>query len=488
MNLRQRVASAVVLVAVPVAGLLMYGTWHVRRNAFLDTAYASTLARMESGGREQCESNPRGFRLEQGPRSRRLERFRGDNEEHHPEAQSPFGRVHRSQRARVFAYSAALQSADANAPELSGRVREELLAGETRFEVHSPRVGPQVVLKMPWNEGPCAVLLLDAPSLAAAHPARPLARDLFVAVLILGAAIGAAWFALGSTLRRISKLAESVRGISIADYQAPPDARATAGDEVDALSTALRDASLRVRAQLDELRARETSLRGYVDGTTHDLAIPITVLKGRLGTLNDALNNAEAIPRNVLSSAVSECEYLAQLVANLAAAARLDTQTEPHVPVDLNILVERVASRLVTVATPLDVSIAFSVPDEHLYAMGDELLLERALSNLINNAIVHPDRAGPGHIAVILSVEGAHQFALSIRNDGTPPSIDELKALQAGTETPKRKSRGNGLGLRIARTVASQHTFELQFARGPEGGLVVTLSGRRIDRSHDTHA
>jgi signal transduction histidine kinase len=455
MTLRWRVAVALVAVVVPIALGFTFFSYRLRRETLLEGTYDAVLARMESGGRERCEAretfDARPERHE-GRRARRLARRAVE---------------------LVARYDASLVSGDPHAPSLDPSIGKAFASGEVAvLDPTSPRGIPRVALRMPWDEGPCAVVLVPAPR---AILAGGFARDLVILLGVLALALVAATFALGPPLRRLDLLSKAVaasEGKGVAALAVPDEARGA--DEIGVLAQALSRSVASARVQVEELEARDAALRAYVDGTTHDLALPLTVIQGHLASLGASAARHEPIDEKELAGASASANYLGQLSANLAAAARLEGKAPLEKrPVDLVALVERVTERLMPIARHRDVELASAVPDRPVMFSGDELLLERAFANLIHNAIRHRGSA-PGHVAVLLTED---PIRITIKSDGGPVDARTLAALRAG-EVPAdaARTRGRGLGLRIVREVASLHGLSVQF-RQSEGdeGLEVTL-------------
>lgn len=281
--------------------------------------------------------------------------------------------------------------------------------------------------------------------------------------------------ALHSPIKRLKRLAEDVRDSAHEGYNLRTKVDGT--DEIGDLARAFNEAATEVRGQIDKLEKRDRALTEYIHGMTHDLAIPLTVLQGRLTQLEADAKASRVPDADTVNAAFAECQYLAQLVANLGAAARLDTG-DAHVDkreVDLSALVERVVARHKPVAEHRGVTLDFAVPDERVVTVGDDLLLERAISNLVHNAIRHIGRPrGEGHVALVLDRTEAG-FSLLVKDDGTQATPALAEALRQGRDLQPSSSRGTGLGMRIVRDVARKHGLSLTFDVPAEGGLEARL-------------
>lgn len=445
-SLRWRVAVALVAVVVPTAlGVAALG-YRLRRDALLETTYEAVVTRMEAGGRERCEA---GHAFD-APRRHR-------------------GRGARAMTGAVASYDAALISRDPRAPSLSPAIAEAFEDGEVAvIDPSAPRAHPRVALRMPWDEGPCAVILVTAPR---AIVAGTLVRDVGLALGVLALAVLVAVLVLGPPLRRLDRLAEAVdRAGATVQLTVPDEVRGA--DEVGVLADALERSASASRAHLSALETKDRALRDYVDGTTHDLALPLTVLLGHLSALDASARAAQPASAAEVAGAVASANYLAQLAANLAAAARLEGgEPMEKRPVDLSALAERVTARLRPIAAHRGIELALATPDVPVTVSGDELLLERALANLIHNAIRHGGPDAGRHVAVIVASDG-----ITVKNDGPTVASPVLDALRGGTTPPDvARTRGRGLGLSIVRKVAALHDMTITFAPGDEGGLEVAL-------------
>ncbi len=444
LSLRWRVALAVIAVVVPsTVGFALF-SYHLRREALLETTYEAVVTRMENGGRERCEAHEA---LEhRAPRRR--------------------GRRHRAPSAILAHYDARYTS---ETGALSPAIVEALEAGEVALlDPDAPRASPRIVLRMPWDDGPCAIVVVPAPR---AIVAAGFVRDLGFALGALCLAVLAAMLALGPPLRRLARLSSAVADAGpTGAMRIPIETRGK--DEIGVLGDALERAARRAEEHVGELEARDRALREYVDGTTHDLALPLTVLQGHLAALQASSERREPADPAEIAGASASANYLAQLSANLAAAARLDGSAEVQArPVDLRAIVERVLARLAPIAAHREVELASALPDAPVFIDGDELLLERALANLVHNAIRH--RKGAGHVAVLLR---DRPFGLTVKSDGTPIDDRALDALRRGEVPPDpARTRGRGLGLSIVRKVAALHALRVDFSRDDEGHLEVLL-------------
>ncbi|MET0593361.1 MAG: HAMP domain-containing sensor histidine kinase [Polyangiaceae bacterium] len=379
---------------------------------------------------------------------------------------------------KTFAYDEQFQSRDPSAPRLSDSlVTTVAQKGVAVAPFAFGEADVEVLVRMPWGSGPCAYVLAQG-----APPEwgglLPPTHIWMLPVLIL---FGAVLAGVGPVIRRIRTLTEAVRRSASSSYQS--DIAVGGTDEIGELARAFVAAGNEIRAQMDERDRREQALREFLANTTHDVAIPLTVLQGYLATLRDAAPSANGAERSTISFAMDEAHYIASLLQNLGAVARLEVSNSrvQRDRVDVGALVTRVVERHSSIARERKIVIESAVPAQSLYTLGDLTLLEQALSNLTYNAVRynHPG----GHVAVIAEPDGSDRFLVRVIDDGPGiPSADLAKLTERGArgnEARTRAPEGQGLGIDIARRAAEIHGFDLEFRRSEYGGLEVRLSGTR---------
>jgi signal transduction histidine kinase len=479
-----RVVLAIAIATIAASGSLLLFAEQAQREAFeTRVADAVTLA-MTSGAREQCEADPARFvdrssaRAERGPR-----RGRG--------SRRAAARMAPIVGARFAVFDAEGVSAS-GAPTLD-RAQLDRLSRDTVVSLPAQNGLARFLVHMPWDEGPCAIIGVARPISPDMTTGRR--RGLFFALAVLLVAVGAAVLALRSPLSRLRTLTDAARALgrsgfsdrSALDRAAP---RASSGDvpprdEIGALAASLRDAVDRIAEDASRLSARDTALTEYVVHTTHDLMTPVTVLTGHLAELEEDLAKGSAVERRTVERAIGEAHYLATLVANLGVVARLD-RPDPIVQrraIDLRDVVERVAARHEPLARAKGLALEHAVPDDPCPFEGDDLLLERALGNLVHNAIRHHrvSESGEGHVALVLSVARG-EVSVRVVDDGAGLDDASLRALSAtahgeASDADPSRTRKHGFGMDVVRRVASLHGLTLAVERAESGGLSVTLSG-----------
>lgn len=457
MKLRARLIVTVLFVSLPAVVVLTLLQQSVRRRALVESTYEATLARMEEGGRERCEAAPAWF----GRQGRRGRRTSGPR--------------------RI--YDDAYRPVHPRIPPLEPELRRALEGGEAVAAMWTGR-RVRIAMRMPWD-GPCAVVVAERP--APSFDRRGAWPTMLWSSLVVVLTALAALLAMGPIVRRLRRLRDAVRARASEGYAS--DVPETGKDEITELARAFNEASREIRRRLDEVSARDRALTEFLQSTTHDVMLPLTVLSGHLSDLARAAREGRSPDGETITRALEEAHYLAALLRNLSAAARLQAG-EPMLTrhlFDLRELIERVVSRHAPLARERSIDLAHAVPESAVMIVADSTLVEQALSNLVHNAIRY--NRPEGHVAVVLEEEPEGRFSVRVMDDGPGIEPDELARVSErrfrGGSARMRSPGGLGLGLHIVRDVAERHDFRLDFTSPSQGGLTVTLTGPRAGGNPD---
>jgi signal transduction histidine kinase len=474
-TLRQRLLATSLAVGIPLAAALFFAAewWRLRS---MDESLARYVASGEFlDARARCQMDP--ARISQGRRG-------GPPPNGSPPPNGPPGRpappsgrgAAEGPPFELFAYDGSFQPADRAAPPFPRNLADQLAGDSPATSSYSTPEGRgvQMAVATPWPGGPCALML------ARLRPRPGEVRDerLALAAIVI-TVIAAVWVAAGPVIVRMRRLKEAVGRSAESRYAVPvPE---DGGGELADLARAFNAAGASVRRHLDEAEARETALREFVANTTHDVALPLTVLQGHLAELEQRA--ADGSEREHIRGSVREAHYMGSLLQSLGIATKLDAGPDPVElkPVALNALVDRVVARHRPIARMLGVELNHAVPEATLLASSDVTLLEQALSNLVENAVRY-NSAG-GHVAVVLDRQG-NRFTLTVADDGPGVPAGDLARLTErrfrGETARTRRPDGHGLGLSIVAEAVARVGGGLSFQPSPEGGLTAEISGNLV--------
>lgn len=150
---------------------------------------------------------------------------------------------------------------------------------------------------------------------------------------------------------------------------------------------------------------------------------------------------------------------LGKFMANYASILRLP---EPQMQkMDLTLLLKKSGQLFIPRAKELDISIEFDFPKHPVTIIGDKLLLEQALSNIIKNAIeaIHED----GDIKISCT---AYPITITIADNGE--GISDKLAHKLFTPFFSTKPTGQGVGLMLIRDILTSHKTDFNLQTDPD--------------------
>lgn len=305
------------------------------------------------------------------------------------------------------------------------------------------------------------------------EPQKQVLARLGVVMLLFGllgvAAAGAAgWAVARNGLRPVRRLTTDVEAIARTEDLTP--IRVEGDDEVARLATAFNE-------MLTALAASRDRQRQLVADAGHELRTPLTSLRTNIELLTQADTQADtpgaaALPEGaraeLLDDVRAQIEELTTLIGDLMELSRDEPAAHLVAPVDLAEVVDQALSRVRRRAPGL----VFDTEVEPHEVVGDSAALERAVTNLLDNAAKW---SPPGGTVTVRLVDGV----LTVDDEG-PGIAEEDRGHVFDRFWRAEESRGmpgSGLGLSIVRQVADRHAGRVDVAESPAGGarLVLTL-------------
>ena len=229
---------------------------------------------------------------------------------------------------------------------------------------------------------------------------------------------------------------------------------------------------------LDRLEASVSRLSEFSADASHDLRTSITVI---LATAQLSLRGGQrtaAEYRDDLERIAEECRTASTLLDALLSLARSHNflyEVEFR-KINLNELVVAGCRRVENLAESSGIILDWRLPAEELFVDGDELLLQRLLGILLDNAIKYT----PEHGEILVEVAGRGPGAMvAVRDTGIGMSEDIRHRIferyyQADLRE-RKASAGNGLGLSIARWIAEAHRAQLSVESKPMHGSAFAI-------------
>jgi two-component system, OmpR family, sensor histidine kinase KdpD len=219
-------------------------------------------------------------------------------------------------------------------------------------------------------------------------------------------------------------------------------------------------------AQADVFRA------AILDALAHEFKTPLATILAVVGGIRES---GKLEPEQIEMADMIEFEIsrLSRLTTRLLSTARLDReQLKPRLkPKDIRLVVERLVNRY-TAQSP-ERSIVVNCRCGSVEALADRQLLDLALTQLLDNASKY---SPPGSV-ITVSVQTEDGFITTrVENEGHPIKLEEQERIferfYRGTQVRNLVS-GTGLGLYVARKIATAHGGSLDLVKDPPRTRVV---------------
>ncbi|MGZ4447193.1 MAG: sensor histidine kinase [Nocardioides sp.] len=317
------------------------------------------------------------------------------------------------------------------------------------------------VVSVPYSNGTSLVL---AQSLA---PQERVLERLGAVMLLFGlagviAAALAGWGVARNGLRPVRRLTTAVEEIARTEKLDPLPVEGD--DEIARLAYAFNQ----MLVALDASRDRQ---RRLVVDAGHELRTPLTSLRTNLDLLSQADGtDAPMLPpearAELLDDVRAQIEELTTLIGDLVELARDEPLTHVVEAVDIAEVLDQALARVRRRAP----GVTFEVHTDPWWVVGEPAGLERAITNLLDNAA----KWSPADGTVVVRLAGG---VLTVDDEGPGISAEDLPhVFERFYRSPESRSMpGSGLGLSIVHQVAERHAGGVEAGPSPAGGARLTL-------------
>ncbi len=266
-----------------------------------------------------------------------------------------------------------------------------------------------------------------------------------LAVVVLGSL--ATYFLARRSLKPLERLIDHMKDREMKNLSKPLPSQGLPGEIAD-----LTQSYNHLLKRLDGVFQQQ---RQFSAAAAHELRTPLSVLQTRLDVFNKLENHQEKDYEEMLSDIQDQVQRMTQLVDHLLTL--MDTESlEKNDLVDLYDLFDEVFCDLTPLAEKREVGL--ELQGSHIQVYASDLLLYRALYNLVENAIKYNK---PGGSVLVQVKEVKDRVLVSVKDTGiglAPESIREIfTPFYRVDPSRSRKLGGAGLGLSLVKHILDLH-------------------------------
>ncbi len=199
----------------------------------------------------------------------------------------------------------------------------------------------------------------------------------------------------------------------------------------------------------------------FISIVSHDIRSPMTTIRG----FGEMLSNSKGLDEQQkyhISKVMSGITQITSLLDNIQDAGRFDPETGfydmTRVHCDLDELAHRIVDNHLLPAEKQELTVRVNVADDVPIINADKVMLERALTNLIDNAIKYTPNGSKVEVSMVVK---DNSVVIGVHDNGLGISPENQKLLFQRhfriARKEHRKIKGSGLGLFIVKSVAQRH-------------------------------
>ena len=279
-------------------------------------------------------------------------------------------------------------------------------------------------------------------------------------VIALAAILG--WIVAGRALRPVHRITEAARAASDRNLSARVALRGPR-DELHELAETFDE-------MLDRLQVAFEGQKRFIANASHELRTPLAVMRATVDVVLDNPDSTPADLRGMATDVRAAVDHAEHLIAALLILARNERGLTVHDEVDFATVAE-------------DILETVGLGDRRVHATlepavisGDQVLVERLVANLVDNAVRYNGAAGDIWISTSTVAGRSH---LTVANTGpliTPADADRIFQPFQRLNDDRASHEGFGLGLTIVASIAAVHGGIATARPRDDGGLSITVT------------
>jgi two-component system sensor histidine kinase BaeS len=262
-------------------------------------------------------------------------------------------------------------------------------------------------------------------------------------------------------------------------------------DEIGRLGRRFNRMTASLAEARDRLESGDRQRRRLLADISHELATPLTSIRGYTETLLDPeVPKSTEEEARYLDDILAEARRMDLILADLLELTRLEARAVPFEleRLDLAALCRHTIERFATRFRSASLELAWRGPEATVWIEADGRRLEQVIDNLLANALRYVPAGG--HVEVTLGVvpePHGERVWLAVRDDGPGFPVDDLPHVfdRFYRGDASRASAGSGLGLAIVKEIVLRHGGSIEARNRSAGGAELRIELPPSAAAHD---
>ena len=242
----------------------------------------------------------------------------------------------------------------------------------------------------------------------------------------------------------------------------------------------LESANKQLKEDMKHIENLNKQQQYFFATASHELKTPITIIKGQVESMIMEIGRYKDT-KKILPETLNEIENMESLVKEILSISKLELKViDDMKPISVTDILKHTCEHLYPLAKEKNITIHQQIA-EQIQVMGNQSLFEKALHNIISNAVRHSPINS--NIYVTLSTQ-----ELIIKNEGiTIPDNDLDKIFTPFYRVEKSHNKltgGSGLGLYLVKNILEQHHFPYQIKNEDNSVCFkITINSQKLNQN-----
>ncbi|PWW01249.1 signal transduction histidine kinase [Paenibacillus cellulosilyticus] len=268
--------------------------------------------------------------------------------------------------------------------------------------------------------------------------------------------------------KRIRKLNNAVNQLNLQSNSPVAELADSSKDELGQLARHYNSMAQRIHSQFGEIQQFENKRKLLLSNLSHDLRTPLTTMLGCAELIRTGNYKDQQELHTRAKIILQRCRYMDKLLDQMLEVSRQDEEDitihlQNH---NLSEIIRKIAVEYIMILDGEQVELDVEMPDEDVQLLIDASLIERALRNLLDNAVRY---GKDGHyLGIELTADDqAVNIIVKDKGKGIPPAHQKHIFERFYRVDGGRKGEGLGIGLSIVKDISLAHRGTLEMNSRP---------------------